>query len=171
MICLGPDSRKKHTHTTDKLFLQVQTSVGGAVAPSASTPPSAESDPASDSNTVGGSPPRRKMLAPRLGHCRQGLLQEPGPSRRLDRPLRSLSQLTPEDISPAHGLGSPTPGLVPPVDDLARFQPPLLRLLGLGSPLLLGQRNFFSSRLRLCPRSHHWLRLRLVAQRPRVFLN
>jgi hypothetical protein len=115
---------------------------GGAAAPSASTPPSAESGPTSDGNTVGGSPPRRKMSAPRLGHRRQGLLQEPGPSRRLDQPLRSLSQLTPEDISPAHGLGSPTPGLVPPVDDLARFQPPLLRLLGLGSPLLLGRRSF-----------------------------
>jgi hypothetical protein len=101
-----------------------------------------ESDPASDGDTGEGSPPRRKMSAPRLGHRRQGLLQEPGPSRRLDRPLRSLSQLSPEDISPAHGLGSPTPGLVSPVDDLARFQPPLLRLLGLGSPLLLGRRSF-----------------------------
>jgi hypothetical protein len=79
------------------------------------------------------------MSAPLLGHRRQGVLQEPGPSRRLDRPLRSLSQLSPEDISPAHGFGSPTPGLVPPVDDLARFQPPLLRLLGLGSHLLLGR--------------------------------
>jgi hypothetical protein len=171
MICLGLGGRKKHTHTTDKLFLQVQTSVGGAAAPSASTPPSAESDPASDSNIVEGSPPRRKMSSPCLGHRRQGLLQEPGPSRRLDRPLRSLSQLTPEDISPAHGLGSPTPGLVPPVDDLARFQPPLLRLLGLGSPLLLGQRSFFSSRLRLCPCSHCCLRLRLIAEQPRVFFN
>jgi hypothetical protein len=142
MTCLGLGGRKKHTHTTDKLFLQVQTSIGGAAAPSASTPPSAESGPASDGDTVGGSPPRRKMSAPRLGHRRQGLLQEPGPRRRLGQPLRSLSQLTPEDISPAHGLGSPTPGLVPPVDDLARFQPPLLRLLDLGSPLLLGRRSF-----------------------------
>jgi hypothetical protein len=91
----GPRRPKKHTHTTDKLFLQVQPSVGGAAAPSALAPPSAESDPASDSNTVRGSPPRRKMSAPRLGHRRQGLLQEPGPSRRLDRPLRSLSQLSP----------------------------------------------------------------------------
>jgi hypothetical protein len=120
MICFGLGGRKKHTHATDKLFLQVQTSAGGAVAPSASTPPSAESDSASDSNMVGGSPPRRKMSAPRLTHRRQGLLQEPGPSRRPDRPLRSLSQLSPEDTSPTHGLGSPTPGLVPPVDDLAR---------------------------------------------------
>jgi hypothetical protein len=95
----------------------------GVAAPSASTPPSAESGLASDGDAVGGSPPRRKTSAPRLGHRRQGLLQEPGPSRRLDRPLRSLSQLSPEDISPAHGLGSPTPGLVPPVDDPARLRP------------------------------------------------
>jgi hypothetical protein len=78
------------------------------------------------------------MSAPRLGHRRQGLLQEPGPSRRPDRPLCSLSQLSPEDTSPAHDLGSPTLGLVLPVDDLAKSQPSLLRLLGLGSPLLLG---------------------------------
>jgi hypothetical protein len=161
---LGLGGRKKHTHTTDKLFLQVQTSIGGTAAPSASSPPSAESSPASNGDTVGGSPPRRKMSAPRLSHHRQGLLQELGPSRRRDRPLRSLSQLPPEDISPAHGFGSPTPGLVPPVDDLARFQPPLLRLLGLGSPLLLGRRSFFSSRLRLCPRWHRCLWLQLIAE-------
>jgi hypothetical protein len=136
MVCFGLSGRKKHTHNTDKLSLQVQTSTEGAAAPSASSPPSAESGPASDGDSGVGSPPRRKMSAPRLGHSRQGLLQEPGPSRRLDRPLRSLSQLSPEDISPAHGLGSSTPGLVPPVDDLARFQPPSLCLLGLGSHLL-----------------------------------
>jgi hypothetical protein len=37
MICLGLGGRKKHTHTTDKLFLQVQTSVRGAAAPSTAT--------------------------------------------------------------------------------------------------------------------------------------
>jgi hypothetical protein len=123
MICLGLDGRKKHTHTIDKLFLQVQTSVRGATTPLASTPPSVESDPASDSDTVGGSPLRRKMSTLRLSHRRQDLLQEPGPSIRLDRPLRSLSQLSPEDTSPAHGLGSPSPGLVLPVDDPARLRP------------------------------------------------
>jgi hypothetical protein len=106
-----------------------------------STPLSAEFDSASDGDTVGGSPPRRKTSASRLGHRRQGLLQKPGPSRRLDQPPRSLSQLSPEDISPAHGLGNPTPVLVPPVDDPARFQPPLLHLLGLGSHPLLGRRS------------------------------
>jgi hypothetical protein len=127
MVCLGLGGRKKHTHTTDKLFLQDQTSAGGAAAPLASIPPSAESDPASDDDTVGGSPPRRNLSAPRLGHRRRGLLQEPGPSRRLDRPLRSLSQLSPEDISPARGLGNPTPALVPPMDGPTKllFEPTL----------------------------------------------
>jgi hypothetical protein len=151
MTCLGLGGHKKHMHTTDKLFLLVQTSIGGAASPSASSPPSMESDPASYGDTGEGSPPRRKMPALHLSHRRQGLLQEPDPSRRLNRPLRSLSQLSPGDISSAHGRGSPTPGLVPPVDDLARFQPPLLHLLGLGSPLLLGRRSFFSSQLHLCP--------------------
>ena len=95
----------------------------GAAAPSASTTPSAKSDRASDGNAVGGSPLRRTTSAPRPGHRRQGLLQEPGPSRRLGRPPRSLSQLSPEDISPAHGLGNSTPASVPPVDDPARLRP------------------------------------------------
>jgi hypothetical protein len=155
MICLGLGGRKKHTHTTDKMFLQVQTSVGGAAAPSASTPPSAESDPASDSNMVRGSPPRRKMSTLRLSHRRQDLLQEPGPSRRLDRPLRSLSQLSPEDASPTHGLDSPTPGLVPPADDRP------------GSD----RRSFFFSQLCLCPHSHRCLRLWLIIEQPRVLFN
>jgi hypothetical protein len=120
---LGLGGHKKHKHTTDKLFLQDQTSIGGAAAPSALTPPSVESDPASDDDMVGGSPPRRKTSAPRLGHCRQGLLQEPGPSRRPEQPLHSLSKLSPEDISPAHGLGNPTPTLVRPVDGPARLRP------------------------------------------------
>jgi hypothetical protein len=47
IICLGLGGREKHTHTTDKLFLQVQTSTEGAAAPSASFPPSAGSGPAS----------------------------------------------------------------------------------------------------------------------------
>jgi hypothetical protein len=68
-----------------------------------------------------GSPPRRKMSAPRLGHRRQGLLQGPGPGKHLDRLLRNLSQLSPEDISPTHGLGSITPKMVSLTDDPARL--------------------------------------------------
>jgi hypothetical protein len=79
------------------------------------------------------------MSAPCLGHRRQGLLQGPGPGKHLDRLLRKLSQLSPEDISPAHGLGSITLKMVSLTDDPARIRPPLLHLLGLGSRLLLGR--------------------------------
>jgi hypothetical protein len=61
-----------------------------------------------------------------------------------------------------------TPGLVPLADDLAKLQPPLLHLLGQGSHVLPGRRSLFSSRLRLCPRRHRSLRLRLIAERPKV---
>jgi hypothetical protein len=95
----------------------------GAAAPSASTTPLAKSDLASDGNAVGGSPLRRTTSASRPGHRRQGLLQESGPSRRLGRPPRSLSQLSPEDISPARGLGNSTPASVSLVDGPARLRP------------------------------------------------
>jgi hypothetical protein len=52
-----------------------------------------------------------------------GLLQVSGSSRRLGRPPRSLTQLYPEDASPARGIGDPTPASVPPVDDPARLRP------------------------------------------------
>jgi hypothetical protein len=122
-ICLGLGGRKKHTHTTRQTVPAGSDISGGAAAPSVSTPPSVESDPASNGNMVGGSPPRRNLLAPRLGHRRRGLLREPGPSTRLNRPLRSPSQLSPEDISLAHGLGNPTLVSVPPVDGPARLAP------------------------------------------------
>jgi hypothetical protein len=115
-----------------------------------------------------GSPPRRRTPAPRLGHRSQDIRQGPGPSRHLGWPLRSLSQLSLEDHSPAHGLSSMTTRLVPLTDDLAKLQQPLLHLLGLGSHLLLGRRSLFSSRLRLCPRRHRCLRLRLIAEQPKV---
>jgi hypothetical protein len=95
----------------------------GPAAPSASTTPSARSDPASDGDAVGGSPPRRTTSAPRPGHRRQGLLQEPGLSRRLGRPPRGLGQLSPEDISPARGLDNSISASVPSVDDPARLWP------------------------------------------------
>jgi hypothetical protein len=115
-----------------------------------------------------GSPPRRRTSAPRLAHRSPGLCQGPGPSRHLGWPLRSLIQLSLEDLSPAHGLGSMTPRLVPLADALAKLQPPLLHLLGLGSHLLLRRRSLFSSRLRLCPRRHRCLWLQLIAERPKV---
>jgi hypothetical protein len=78
----------------------------------------------------------------------------PSRSGCLGWPLCILTQLSPEDLSPAHGLGSVTPGLVLLADDLAKLQPPPLHLLGQGSHMLPGRRSLFSSRLRLCPRRH-----------------
>jgi hypothetical protein len=71
--------------------------------------------------------------------------------------------LSPEDLSLAPGLGGVTPGLVPLANDLAKLQPLLLHLLGLGSHMLPGQRSLFSIRLRLCPRRRRCLRLQLIA--------
>jgi hypothetical protein len=45
--CLGLVGRKKHTHTTNKLFLQVQTSTEGAAAPSARDATCSRADEAS----------------------------------------------------------------------------------------------------------------------------
>jgi hypothetical protein len=73
-----------------------------------------------------------------LGPHGQALRKGPGPSGRLGWLLRRLSQLSPEDLSPAHGLGSVTPGLVPLADGLAKLQSSLLHLLGLGSHMLPG---------------------------------
>jgi hypothetical protein len=83
------------------------------------------------------------MPAPRLGPHGQALYKGPGLSGRLGWPLCSLSQLSPEDLSPAHGLSSVTPGLVPLADDLAKLQPPLLHFLGLANRLLPGRRSLY----------------------------
>jgi hypothetical protein len=104
-----------------------------------------------DVSTLGGTWPSlgrrygRKDLHPKGGrqHRAWALMARlsarvPARAGRLGCPLRSLSQLSPEDLSPAHGLGSVTPGLVPLADDLAELQPPLLHFLGLGSRLLPG---------------------------------
>jgi hypothetical protein len=70
--CLGPSGREKHTHASDKLFLQVQTSVGGGAAPSASFPPSTKSGPASDSATGGGISTSKEDASTALGPSRPG---------------------------------------------------------------------------------------------------
>jgi hypothetical protein len=107
-----------------------------------------------------GSPPRRTTPASRLGPHGQVLRKGSGSSGRLGWPLRSLSQLSLEDLNPAHGLGSVTPGLVPLADDLAKLQSPLLHLHGLGSHPLPGRRSLYSSR--------RCLQLQLIAEGPKV---
>jgi hypothetical protein len=68
-------------------------------------------------------------------------------------PSRHLSQLTPKGLSPAHGLGSLAPRLVPLADDLAKLQLPLLHLR--------------PCQRRLCPCRRH-LRLQLITEQPKV---
>jgi hypothetical protein len=165
---LGLGGREKHTHTTDKQFLQVQTSIEGAAAPSASFSPSTGSSPASDGDTGGMISTSKEDVSTALGPSQPGSPPGSRPEQTPRRPLRSLSQLSPEDISPAHGLGSVTPGFVPLADDLAKLQPPLLHLLGQGSHVLPGRRSVFSSQLRLCPCRHRCLRLQLITERPKV---
>jgi hypothetical protein len=109
----------------------------GAAAPSASTPPSAKSDRASNGNTCEGSPRpwglhRRTTSAPRPGHRRQGLLQEPGLSRRLGWSPRSLSHLAvprghqpgswPRQPDSSAGPASGRPGQAP-ADEAPFFEP------------------------------------------------
>jgi hypothetical protein len=73
---MGLGGHEKHVHATDKLFLQVQASAGGAAAPSALFPPSAEPGPASDgdpgegTSTQGRTPaPRQRMFWPNSSCC------------------------------------------------------------------------------------------------------
>jgi hypothetical protein len=79
--CLGLGGRKKHTHTTDKLFLQVQTSTEGAAAPSASFPPSMGPGLASDGNTGGRISTPREDANTALGPARLGSPQGFRPER------------------------------------------------------------------------------------------
>jgi hypothetical protein len=86
--------------------------------------------------------------------------------RGLGRP-DGLSQALRKGLSPAHGLGSLAPRLVPLTDSLAKLQLPLSHLLGLGSHLLPGRQSLLSCQRRLCPR-RCCLRLQLVAEQPKV---
>jgi hypothetical protein len=79
--CLGLGGRKKHTHTTDELFQQVQTSTEGAAAPSASFPPSAESDSTSDGDTGGRISTSKEDTSTTLGPPRPGSPQGFRPER------------------------------------------------------------------------------------------
>jgi hypothetical protein len=79
--CLGLGGRNKRTHTTSKLFLQVQTSIEGAAAPSALFPPSAESGPASDDDTGGRISTLKEDASTALGPSQPGSPQGFRPER------------------------------------------------------------------------------------------
>jgi hypothetical protein len=76
-----PGVHKKHMHTTDKLFLQVQTSTEGAAAPSASFPPSAEYGPASDGDTGGRISTSKEDVSTALGPSQPGFPPGPWPEQ------------------------------------------------------------------------------------------
>jgi hypothetical protein len=88
MICLGLGGRKRHTHATDKLFLQVQTSTEGTSAPLALFPPSAGSGPASDGDT-----------GERIPTTKEDVGTAPGPSP-LGSPPGSWPGQTPRPATP-----------------------------------------------------------------------
>jgi hypothetical protein len=127
----GLGGRRRHT-LQDNLILQARVfTLKGVVAPSASTTPSARSDPASDGDAV------------------QGLLREPGPSRRLGRlplgPRPSIFQgrqpdprprLIDSGIDPADGQPGSAPANQVPI-----FEPtlPLFELISL--PLALAHQK------------------------------
>jgi hypothetical protein len=83
----------------------------------------------------------------------QVLSKGPGPSGRLGKLLRSLNQMTPKGLSPAHGLGSLASRLVSLADNLAKLQLSLLHL----RPC---QRRLCSCR--------RYLRLQLITEQPKV---
>jgi hypothetical protein len=87
--CLVPSGREKHTHASDELFLQVQTSVGGAATPLATFPPSAGPGPASDGDTGGRTSTPREDASTALGLSRPGSPQgfRPEQTPRLAAPL------------------------------------------------------------------------------------
>jgi hypothetical protein len=154
MVCLGLGGRRKHTHTTDKQILQVQTSIRGG----------------------GGQHPRHRL------HLRRYPNRPRTATRSEDLHLKGRCQhsaraiaarVSSKNLARADGqVGrSVASASCPPrtsarlMASAARLQcwscqwtirpgpwPPLLHLLGLGSPLLLGRRSFFSNQLRLCPR-------------------
>jgi hypothetical protein len=123
MVCLGLGGRRKHTLQDNPILQARILTIEGSSSTLGVNYTFGEVRLASDSDAVGGSPPRRTTSAPRPGHRRQGLLQESGSSRRLGRSPQSLSQLSPEDIGSVCGLGNSTPASVSPVDNPARLWP------------------------------------------------
>jgi hypothetical protein len=140
MRCLGLGGRKKHTHTITNYSCRFRHRQREQQLPRRRFHLRRNLARPRTATRAEGSPPRRRTPAPRLGPHSLGLHQGPSPSRHLGWPLRNLSQLSPRDLSPAHGLGSMTPRLVPLADDLAKLQPtkPLFELtppLSMPTPL------------------------------------
>jgi hypothetical protein len=78
-------------------------------------------------------PSLERLRGRRISALKDDISTAPGPSpsgsppgirpEQMARPARSLSQLSPEDIGPAHGLGNSTLAPAPLVDDPDRLRP------------------------------------------------
>jgi hypothetical protein len=153
-VCLGLGSRKKHTHTTDKLFLQDQTSVGEQQHP------------------------RRRL------HLRRSPTQPRTTTQSEDLHLEGTCRHHAWAIAarvssgnPARADGSTDRSVASascPPRTSARLMASATRLRRWSGQWTArpgsGRRSFFSSQLCLCPCWHRCLRLRLIAERPRVSL-
>ena len=119
MVCLGLGGRRKHM-LQDNPILQARISI---VEGSSST--------LGVDYTLGEvRPSLGRRRGPRISTLKDDVIITPGPSPpgsspriRLGWSPRGLGQLSPEDISPAQGLGNSIPASVPPVDDPARLWP------------------------------------------------
>jgi hypothetical protein len=114
--------QKTYAHYKINCFLQGQTSVGE------------RQHPRPDSTFGGIRPGLERQHSRRISTSKEPVGTTPGPSspgsppgtrpKQTARPAaRSLSQLSPKDISPARDIGNLTPASVPPVDDSARLRP------------------------------------------------
>jgi hypothetical protein len=122
MVCLGLGGRRKHTLQDNPILQARILAVEG------------RSSTLGVNYTFGGvRPSLRRRHGPRISTLKDDVIimpgsspplpQESGSSRRLSWSPRGLGQLSPEDISPARGLGRSTPASVPLTDDPARLWP------------------------------------------------
>jgi hypothetical protein len=182
MICLGLGGRKKHTHTTDKLFLQVQTSIGEQQHPrrrlhlrrNPARPRTATQS--EDLHLEGRCQHRAWPIAARVSSRNpaqaDGLMSRSVASASFQVPAAAATPPRPGQV-PAAAATPPRPGKSPAPRPTT--WPGSSRRCYASSawevPCSWADKVFFSSRLRLCPRSHRCLRLQLIAERPRVFFN
>jgi hypothetical protein len=171
MICLGLGGHKKHTHTTDKLFLQVQTSVGEQQHPrhrlhlrrNPTRPWTATRS--EDFHLEGRGQHYARAIAARISS--RNLARVDGWAGRsvasASYPPRTPARLM---ASAARLQGWSRQWMTWPGSSHRCYASSAWEV-----PCSWADEVFFSSRLRLCPRSHRCLRLRLIAEQLRFSFN
>jgi hypothetical protein len=151
---LGLGGRKKHTHTTNKLFLQDQTSVGEQQHPRRRLHL------------------RRDPTRPRTMTRSEDLRLEGRCQHRAWAIVAGVSSRNPARAGGSTGRSVASASCPPRTS--ARLMASAARLRRRSRQWTArpgsGRRSFFSSQLCLCPCWHRCLRLRLIAERPRVSL-